>query len=373
MKIIEKKVKLSEIMDGFRNDEDEGVVGFGGRLNIRPAYQREFIYKGEQKAEVIRTIIKGFPLNTIYWSVTNDGNYELLDGQQRIMSACTYVDGAFSVKSKSFPDPNMPFGFHNLSADNQKKILDYEFTIYICQGTESEKLEWFKIINIAGEELRDQEIRNAMYTGPWLTAAKKDFSSPNAAAYKKAKDYLKGEKDRQDHLETALKWISDRDNCTIEGYMSTHQQDTNANELWLYFLGVIDWADTRFPFGNDIKKGLPWGIFYNKYHKDFDPNPAELKAEFKKCMDDSDVTKKSGIFEYLLSGDTKTLSIREFSKNDKRTAYSRCEGKCARCGKTFEFDEMEADHITPWSKGGHTELSNLQMLCRECNRRKSDA
>lgn len=372
MKIIERKVKLSEIMEGFRNDEEEGVVGYGGRLNIRPAYQREFIYKGEQKAEVIRTILKGFPLNTIYWSVTEDGNYELLDGQQRIMSACTYVTGDFSIKSNSFPDPNMPFNFHNLSSDNKERILDYEFTIYLCEGSDSEKLEWFKIINIVGEKLRDQEIRNAMYTGPWLAEAKKDFSSSSARASKKAKDYLKGERDRQDHLETALKWISDRDRCTIENYMSTHQRDTNANDLWLYFSAVIDWADAKFPFGDTLKRGLPWGVFYNKYHETFNTDPKELKATFDRCMEDSDVTKKTGIYEYLLSGDEKTLSIRAFNKNDIRTAYARCEHKCAKCGKECELDEMEADHITPWSKGGHTDLSNLQMLCRDCNRRKGN-
>ncbi len=372
MRITERKVKLSEIMDGFRNDEEYGVVGYRGRLNIRPAFQREFIYKGEQKNEVVRTILKGFPLNTIYWSVAEDGSYELLDGQQRIMSACTYVEGDFSVKSKLFPDPSMPFNFHNLSKDNQRRILDYEFTIYICEGTDSEKLEWFRIINIAGEELREQEIRNAMYTGPWLADAKKDFSSSAARASKKARDYLKGEKDRQDHLEAALKWISDRDGCTIEEYMSEHQHDTNASELWLYFSAVIDWADARFPFGSDLKKGLPWGVFYNSYHETFNPDPAELKARFDQCLEDSDVTRKNGIFEYLLSGNEKSLSIRAFEKNDIRTAYARCEHKCAKCGKVCKLEEMEADHIVPWSKGGHTKLDNLQMLCKDCNRRKSD-
>lgn len=372
MKITEQKIKLRELMDGFVNDDEYGVVGYHGRLNIRPAFQREFIYKGEQKNEVVRTILKGFPLNTIYWSVTDGGNYELLDGQQRIMSACTYVEGDFSVRSSEFSDPDMPFGFHNLTEDRQNKILDYEFTVYICQGTDSEKLEWFRIINIAGEELREQEIRNAMYTGPWLADAKKDFSASSARAYGKAKDYLKGERDRQDHLETALKWISVRDGCSIEDYMSKHQHDTNASELWLYFSAVIDWADAKFPFGSSLKKGLDWGAFYNRYHSTFNPDPKVLKAEFDRCMEDSDVTKKSGVFEYLLTGDEKTLSIRAFEKNDIRTAYARCKGKCARCSKGgFSIDEMEADHITPWSKGGHTRLDNLQMLCKDCNRRKS--
>ena len=372
MKITEKKIKLREIMDGFVNDDENGVVGYHGKLNIRPAFQREFIYKGEQKNEVIRTILKGFPLNTIYWSVTEDGNYELLDGQQRIMSACTYVTGDFSVKSSLFSDPDMPFNFDNLTKEQKETILDYEFTVYICDGSESQKLEWFRIINIAGEELREQEIRNAMYTGPWLADAKKDFSASSARANKKAKDYLKGERDRQDHLETVLKWISDRDGCKIVDYMSKHQHDTNANELWLYFSAVIDWADAKFPFGSSLKKGLDWGMFYNRYHSIFNPDPKALKARFDDCMEDSDVTKKSGIFEYLLTGDEKHLSIRQFEKNDIRTAYARCGGKCAKCGKeNLSLEEMEADHITPWSKGGHTKLDNLQMLCRDCNRRKS--
>ena len=359
-------------MDGFENNDENGVRGFHGKLNIRPAFQREFIYKGEQKNEVIRTILKGFPLNTIYWSVTEDGNYELLDGQQRIMSACTYVNGDFSVKSNIFPDPEMPFSFHNLSSDQQNRILDYVFTVYVCEGTDSEKLEWFKIINIAGEELKEQEIRNAMYTGTWLTDAKKDFSSTSARAHGKAKDYLKGEQDRQDYLETALKWISDRDKCTIEEYMSAHQHDTNASELWLYFSAVIDWADARFPFGSTLKKGLDWGKFYNNYHNIFNPDPVKLKQRFDECMEDSDVTKKNGIFEYLLTDDEKYLSIRAFEKNDIKTAYARCKGKCAKCGKeNLQLGEMEADHITPWSKGGHTKLDNLQMLCKDCNRRKS--
>lgn len=372
MKITEKKIALREIMDGFVNNEEEGVVGYHGKLNIRPAFQREFIYKGEQKSEVVRTILKGFPLNTIYWSVTEDGNYELLDGQQRIMSACTYISGDFSVTSKVLSDPNMPFYFHNLPKNWQDAILDYKLTVYICEGTDSEKLEWFKIINIAGEELSEQEIRNAMYTGMWLTDAKSKFSKSSSAAYRKASDYLPGSGIRQENLELALKWISKRNGCSIEDYMSQHQKDTNANELWLYFSAVIDWADSTFPFGAKLKKGLDWGGFYNKYHESFNPDPVELRERFDECMEDSDVTKKNGIFEYLLTGDEKMLSIRAFEKNDIRTAYARCKGKCARCGKEgFALEEMEADHITPWSKGGHTKLDNLQMLCKDCNRRKS--
>ena len=211
-----------------------------------------------------------------------------------------------------------------------------------------------------------------MFTGPWLSDAKKDFSSSTARAQRKGRNYLSGSRERQDHLETALKWISDRDDCSIEGYMGDHQHDTNASELWLYFSAVIDWADARFPFGDKEKKGLPWGNFYNKYHDTFNPDPGELRKRFDSCMEDSDVTKKSGIFEYLLTGNEKTLNIRAFTANDRKTAYARCKGKCARCGKgEFQIEDMEADHITPWSKGGHTTLDNLQMLCKDCNRRKS--
>jgi len=372
MEITEQKVTLRELMDGFVNNDEEGVVGFHGKLNIRPAFQREFIYKDKQKIEVIRTILKGFPLNTIYWSKTDSGDYELLDGQQRIMSACTYIDGNFSITSSVLPDPDKPFYFHNLAQNIKDRILDYELTVYVCEGTDSEKLEWFKIINIAGEELSEQEIRNAMYTGPWLTDAKSKFSKSSSAAYRKAKDYLPGSGIRQENLELALKWISKRDGCKIEDYMSSHQNETNADDLWLYFCAVIDWANAKFPFGDKEKKGLDWGGFYNRYHESFNPDPAKLRKRFDECMEDSDVTKKSGIFEYLLSGNEKTLSIREFTANDRKTAYARCKGKCARCGKTgFAIEEMHADHITPWSKGGHTTIDNLQMLCADCNRRKS--
>ncbi|MBR6038663.1 MAG: DUF262 domain-containing protein [Candidatus Methanomethylophilaceae archaeon] len=358
-------------MDGFENNDEEGVVGYHGRLNIRPAFQREFIYKDKQKTEVIRTILKGFPLNTIYWSKAGDG-YELLDGQQRIMSACTYIAGDFSVTSSVLPDPEKPFYFHNLAQDVKDRVLDYELTVYVCEGTDSEKLEWFRIINIAGEELSEQEIRNAMYTGPWLADAKYKFSKSSSAAFRRARDYLPGSGIRQENLELALRWVSRRDGCTIEDYMSSHQRDANANDLWLYFCEVIDWADATFPFGEKLKKGLDWGGFYERYHGTFSSDPAELRERFDRCMEDSDVTKKSGIFEYLMSGDVRSLSIRAFEKNDIRTAYARCKGVCARCGREgLSLDEMEADHITPWSKGGHTKLDNLQMLCKDCNRRKS--
>lgn len=288
------------------------------------------------------------------------------------MSACTFIDGDFSITSSSLPDPSKPFYYHNLAQDIKDRILDYELTVYVCEGEDSDKLEWFRIINIAGEELSEQEIRNAMYTGPWLTDAKSRFSKSSCAAYRKAKDYLPGTGIRQENLETALKWISNRDGCTIEDYMSSHQNYTNANELWLYFCAVIDWANATFPFGNEYKKGLDWGGFYNRYHESFNPDPVELRKKYDDCEKDSDVVKNNGIFEYLLSGNEKTLSLRKFSANDKRTAYARCGGRCARCGKTgFTYEEMQADHITPWSKGGHTTIDNLQMLCADCNRRKS--
>lgn len=372
MKIKEIKIKLRDIMDEFKNDDENGVVGYHGKLNIRPAFQREFIYKGEQKSEVVRTVLKGFPLNTIYWSQSDDGGYELLDGQQRIMSICTYINGDFSIKSPMFPDSDMPFAYHNLTTNLQNKILDYELTVYVCEGKDDEKLEWFRIINIAGEELTNQELRNAMYTGPWLTSAKKRFSKHLSPAYQLAKDYLGKEGIRQENLETALKWISNRDECSIEDYMSKHQHDTNSDDLWLYFQAVINWANSKFPFGKQLKAGLDWGRFYNSYHLTFNPDPVQLKKKFDECMEDSDVQKKSGIFEYLLDGKEKHLNLRSFEKNDIRTAYAKCGGICAKCGKKFSLEDMEADHITPWSKGGHTVLANLQMLCKECNRRKSD-
>lgn len=363
MNITEKKITISEICEGYINDNEEGVTGYDSRLDIRPKYQREFVYKDEQRNEVIRTVMKGLPLNVMYWCKTGDDTYEVLDGQQRTISVCEYIDGSFSVDDKYF---------YNLPADIKKKILDYKLFIYVCDGTDSEKLEWFKIINIAGEKLTDQELRNAVYAGSWTADAKRYFSKTGCAANSLAGDYLKGSSIRQDYLETAISWIADRDNTTIEKYMAIHQYDRNAIQLWNYFRSVIDWITAIFPKTRKEMKGLQWGLFYNKHGNRTDLEHKKLELEIQRLLGDEDVTKKSGIYEYLLTGDERKLSIRAFDHRTALAAYEKQKHKCALCGEEFEFNEMQADHIKAWSKGGHTTPDNCQMLCRDCNLKKSN-
>ena len=363
MKIEERKIKVRDITEGYSNDNEEGVVGYDGRLDIRPKYQREFVYKDAQRDEVIRSVLRGLPLNVIYWAKTGEDSYEVLDGQQRTISLCEYVDGSFSVDDKYFM---------NLTDDVKDKILDYELFVYICDGSDSEKLEWFQIINIAGERLTDQELRNAVYAGPWVTDAKRYFSKTGSAADSLAGDYLKGSSIRQEYLETALEWASDKDGITIENYMAKHQYDPTAQELWSYFRSVIEWVQSIFTETRREMKGLPWGLYYNRHGKRKDLDPIKLEEKIRELLADDDVTKPGGIYEYLLTGDERLLSIRKFDKRDTLAAYEKQNHRCAICGEAFEFKEMHADHITPWSKGGRTIPKNCQMLCRDCNLRKSN-
>ena len=360
MKIELHKIPVREVVNGFKDSGIEGVVAYGGRLDVRPKYQREFVYKEEQRNAVIETIKKGFPLNVMYWMVKEDGTYEMLDGQQRTISIGQYVNGDFSLENRYF---------HNLTKEEQDQILDYELMIYFCEGTDKERLEWFKTINIAGEKLTDQEIRNAVYTGPWLSDAKIKFSKPYCAAYLLANDggaLLSGSPIRQEYLETALSWIN---NGEIEDYMGKHQHDENANELWEYFQNVIAWVRKTFPNYRREMANVNWGELYNQF-KDENLNPDELEAEIKQLMQDEDVTKKSGIYPYVLTHKEKYLNIRQFTDKMKREAYERQNGICSLCDKWFTLEEMEADHITPWILGGKTIAENCQMLCKECNRRK---
>lgn len=356
------EIPVRDVVNGYVDSAENGVVGYGGKLNIRPAFQREFIYKDKQRDEVINTVMKGFPLNVMYWVKSDNGGYELLDGQQRTISIAQYVNGDFSVNH---------MGFDNLTDTEREQILNYKLMIYICEGTDKEKLDWFKIINIAGEQLTAQELRNAIYTGEWLTEAKKYFSKTGCPAHAIASDYLKGAAIRQDYLETAISWISARDGIEIEDYMAKHQHDPNCNELWLYFQNVINWVKVIFPKYRKEMKGLEWGVYYNKYSQN-NYDPKTLESRIAELMQDDDVTKKSGIYEYLLDGAEKHLSIRAFTQSMARAAYERQKGVCPICRQHFEITEMQADHITPWSKGGKTTPENCQMLCAECNRRKSN-
>ncbi len=364
MKIELQKIKVKDVFDGYKDSNEEGVIGYGGKLDIRPKFQREFVYKDAQRNAVIDTIRKEFPLNVMYWSVVknDDGSlkgYEILDGQQRTISFCQYMQGDFSIDNKYF---------HSLTNDERAQIENYDLYIYICDGTDSEKLEWFKTINIAGEKLTDQELRNAVYAGPWLTDAKRHFSKTGCAAYGLAEKYMNGSPIRQDYLQSALKWIS---GGNIEEYMSKHQFNENASELWQYFQTVIAWVQMLFPNYRKEMKGLEWGEFYNKYHEN-SYDAQKMEERIVELMQDEDVTNKRGIYEYLLCGDERHLNIRAFTDNMKREAYERQQGICPNCGQHFEINEMEADHITPWSQGGTTTPENCQMLCRDCNRRKSD-
>lgn len=361
MEIKLQKIKIREVTNGYKDSAEEGVVAYGGNLNVRPKYQREFVYKDKQRDAVLDTVVKGFPLNVMYWMVRDDGGYEVLDGQQRTISLGQYVNGDFSLNDRFF---------HNLTKEEQNQILNYELMIYFCEGTDKERLDWFKTINIAGEKLTDQELRNAVYTGPWLSDAKLKFSKSNCAAYLLANDggaLLTGSPIRQEYLETALSWINDGE---VADYMAKHQHDKNANKLWEYFQNVIEWVRKIFPNHRKEMANVNWGELYNEF-KDKKLDTKKLEVEVAKMMQDEDVTKKSGIYSYLLTGNERDLSIRAFNDKMKREAYERQKGICIHCKEHFEIEEMEADHITPWHEGGRTTAENCQMLCKNCNRTKS--
>ncbi|MBU4477342.1 DUF262 domain-containing protein [Patescibacteria group bacterium] len=366
MKIDLHKIPIRKVIVGYKDSAEEGVVAYGGKLDIRPKYQREFVYKEKQRNAVIETIKNSFPLNVMYWMIRDDGGYEVLDGQQRTISIGQYVNGDFSLNDRFF---------HNLTKEEQDKVLDYELMIYFCAGTDKERLDWFRIINIAGEKLTDQEIRNAVYTGPWLSDAKLKFSKSNCAAYLLANDggsLVSGSPIRQEYLETALSWINDG---KIEDYMAKHQHDKKADELWDYFQNVVGWVRTVFPNYRREMSNVPWGLLYNQFKgKKFDSK--KLEKEISELMQDEDVTKKSGIYEYVLTRNEKFLNIRAFTDKMKREAYERQKGICPHCKgenkkKKWEIEEMEADHIKPWHEGGKTTAENCQMLCKQDNRTKS--
>ena len=358
MKIELKEITIREVANNYINDNEEGVIGYGNKLNIRPKYQREFVYKDKQRDSVIETVQKNFPLNVMYWVKNEDETYEVLDGQQRTISICEYVTGTFSLNSMYF---------HNLTNVEKEQILEYKLMVYFCEGNDKEKLDWFKTINIAGEKLTNQELRNAIYTGPWLTDAKKYFSKTGCPAYNIGNDYITGSPIRQDYLETIIYWFS---NGNIEQYMAENQHKPNANELWLYFNSVLNWIKVVFPKYRREMKGVNYGILYNNF-KDNEFDAKKIEEEITTLMQDEDVTKKSGIYEYVLTRNEKYLSIRAFTDKQKRESFERQKGVCVKCGVEFEINEMEADHITPWHEGGKTTAENCQMLCKYDNRIKS--
>lgn len=388
MQITEKKIKVSDLCQGYLDNGDGGVYGYDNgihRLTIRPSFQREFVYNDKQRNAVIETVCKGYPLNIMYWSKVSDTEFEVLDGQQRTISLGQYLNGDFPVKigGKDMFIHNLKTAMPKLYQD----IMDYELTVYVCEGTEDEKLAWFEVVNIAGAVLTKQELLNATYAGQWLADAKNYFSKRNCVAGQMADGYIKGNPIRQDYLEKVLSWVADRDGLeSAKTYMAIHQHDEDANDLWIYFQEVIGWAKRLFP---NVRKGITdaqdWGLLYNKYHKNT-YNSKTLESELKTLIMDDDVTKNAGAIPYLLSDkkDEKCLSIRAFTDAQKLRAYEKQTNNakasgvsncpfCASKGLStiYSLDDMQGDHIIPWSKGGHTVDTNLQMLCQKCNNDKS--
>lgn len=365
MNIELKAIPIRDLIAGYSNDPEIGVRGYNGKLDIRPPYQREFRYDEAQKRAVINTIMKGFPLNIMYWSVVNDNEYEMIDGQQRTLSICEFYTHDFNIVDN---DRGVLF-FNTLTDEEKEQFLNYKLTVYFCSGTDKEKLDWFRVINIAGEKLLDQELRNAVYVGPFVTDARRHFSKNGCPAYKAGGDYMTGKLEEQAYLETILKWAARKDNMTIDKYMAVHQFEPNANKLWSYYMQIITWVRSTFIKYRKEMKGLDWGALYDEFG-DGIYDTAALENQIHDLMEDDEIMKKSGIYRYVLSEDLRDLSFRTFDKKQKREAYERQQGICVHCGKHFELEEMEADHITPWKEGGITVAENCQMLCRNCNRVK---
>lgn len=376
MKITHTTVTVRELTEGYEDNEESGVIGYNGNLDIRPAFQREFVYSPAQQVAVIDTILKGYPLNVFYWGndPTTPAEHCVIDGQQRTSSICRFVDGEFSIVVNG----NTKF-FYNLSDENKNKILDYELMIYQCEGNDHEKLEWFRVINTAGSVLTDQELMNAAYTGEWLSDAKKFFSKTGGLAAQAGDKYVKGSPIRQELLQKALNWIvlankgKYKDNAE---YMAAHQYESDASELKQHYQAVIAWAKILFP-NPDKKMGLEtidWGKMYAKY-KDKVYNATAMEKEYKKILSENEYKSQnktgSGIVKYLITGEEKYLNRRAFTDVQKASQYAAQDGVCASCNEAFDLDDMEGDHIKPWSKGGMTTDDNLQMLCKPCNGTKS--
>ena len=392
--IFGKKLTIRDLIDGFNENTKTGeVVAFGGNLNVRPPYQREFVYEIPKQIAVIDTVLKEYPLNVMYWAKSEDGKFEMMDGQQRTLSICKFAEDQFSIMLP-IGGKDVPKTFNNLGSKTDD-FLDYPLTVYICDGDEDEKLAWFQIINIAGVKLTDQEMRNAIYNGPWVTDAKKYFSRVDGEGYLSEGhtsnghtygDYVnvvggnKSEKEnaivRQKLLEIVLEWAVDDYNRqfgrkeTIDSYMDARRKDSNARELWRYYEDVMEWVKETFPTYRKHMIGVEWGILYNKYHKTTPKNADEMaNAIFTQAADE--ISNPKGVYEAVLSKDIKFIHARAFDKKDTAWAYKKQAGICPYCKKHFEEKDMHGDHIYPWSKGGLTERANLQMLCTECNIKKS--
>lgn len=364
IKLIE--ITCGELAEGYVDNDEAGVVGYGGKLDIRPPYQREFIYGDKERDAVINTVYNGYPLNTMYWADRGDGTFEVIDGQQRTISICQYITGAFPYNFKFFENVKDPI--------ERAKVLDYKLTVYVCSGTDIEKLKWFETVNIAGKQLTKQELLNAVYAGPFVTDAKRYFSKTNCPAYKIGKHLVNGSPIRQDYFATALKWLCNSIGLKdVREYMMLHQNDKDAVELYNYYRSVTEWVLSKFDVNKrkSIMKGLDWGKLYDKFKDDKTLDKNELDKEVEALLKDSEVTNKKGICSYVLTRDERDLGLRTFGEDIKEAKYAEQKGICPICGKHFELKEMEADHILPWVKGGKTVAENCQMLCINCNRTKS--
>lgn len=379
-------ITVAAICDGFVYNqlEGKGLFGLGGKLTIQPEYQRNYIYAdggGKKEQAVIHSLLMGYPLGLIYFNTVAPDKFEVLDGQQRITSIGRYVTNKFAIMNNGNPQY-----FDSLPADMRAMILNSRLLIYECEGTESEIKQWFETINIAGVPLNDQELLNAIYSGPFVTLAKAEFSNSQNANIQKWSAYVRGSANRQDFLERALDWVSRGD---IGGYMSAHRQDNTINELKTYFNSVIDWVSTVFVDVLPEMRGLEWGRLYEAYHGNaYDPK--KMSAEVKRLAADPFVTSRKGIFEYLLGGavDKKLLAVRVFDDRVKQVAYNRQtqaagkkgESNCPLCAighdanksRIYKFNEMDADHVSAWSKGGDSSADNCQMLCKTHNQAKGN-
>ncbi len=375
---------VRDICEGFVYNELEGkgLFGMNGKLTIQPEYQRNYIYAdGKKDVAVIDSILKGYPIGLIYFNKREDGQLEVLDGQQRITSLGRFVTSKFAIRQNGIEQY-----FRGIAKDKQDKIFDTKLLIYVCEGTESEVKEWFKTINIVGVPLNHQEVLNAIYSGSFVTLAKEEFSNSQNSNINKWGSYISGAVNRQDYLECALNWVS-KDN--IEDYMSLHRHDANINELKTYFNSVIDWVDGLFTDVYSEMKGIEWGRLYEMYHKK-PYNSKDISSKVADLYADEFVKNKKGIFEYVLGGceDSKLLEIRIFEERDKKTVYTRQTkeaqekgiSNCPLCAlgndnnknRVWKIAEMDADHVTAWSKGGSTDISNCQMLCKTHNRAKGN-
>lgn len=379
---------VRQIIDGFVYNELEGkgLFGLSGKLTIQPEYQRNYIYAEERKeVAVIESLLKGYPLGLIYFNDVDENRFEVLDGQQRITSIGRFITGKFAINDENGREQL----YGSLPADKQTKIDDSELLVYHCKGEESEIKEWFKTINIAGIPLNEQERLNAIYSGPFVTLAKEEFSNSSNANIQKWSAYVKGPAHRQEFLATALSWVAASKGKGAEGYMAAHRFDSSINELKAYFNTVIDWVSGVFRNIESEMRGLEWGRLYETYHgQAYDP--AKISDAIQSLYEDPYVLHKSGIFEYILGGekDTKLLEIRVFDDAIRKTVYwqqtadakskgiSNCpscaEGRDVNKSKIWELKDMDADHVTAWSKGGATDIHNCKILCKMHNRAKGN-